>query len=106
MYRTAGCRLRGEGHEVDLLLHEGMDDPTSTRGEMSQKKGVPLTTDAINNSGFGSFGWPVLGGCGGGERDRNQSRIRDPKVMWKGEARQPSSCKNYKKRKRRREKDV
>lgn len=66
VYRTAGCRLRGEGHEVDLLLHEGMDDPTSTRGEMSQKKGVPLTTDAINNSGFGSFGWPVLGGCGGG----------------------------------------
>jgi hypothetical protein len=38
VYRTAGCRLRGEGHEVDLLLHEDLNDPTSTRGDLSQKK--------------------------------------------------------------------
>lgn len=42
----------------------------------------------------------------GGQRDRNQSRIKDPKVMSKGKARQPRSCKNLKKKKRKRKRCV
>lgn len=32
----------GGRHEVDLLLHEDLGDPTSTRGDLVKKKGVPL----------------------------------------------------------------
>jgi hypothetical protein len=43
-----------------------------------KKKRSAVVTDAINNSGFGSFGWPILGMEGGG-RDRNMKSESDKK---------------------------